>query len=136
VQIFTIQNSVISTLLSTTCLSFSVLPPPPRRPYNIHCTLKLIYPNPSSYSSTLLILSPSVGLNGPWLSTEVLVRSTECDRTETYDSHKLRCKRFRHPSRWTGGSDILHLVETFYIPHLSLRICLRDYTFLNLSLIS
>ena len=35
-------------------------------------SLKLIYPNPSSYSSSLLLLSPSVGLNGPWFSTEVL----------------------------------------------------------------
>jgi len=36
------------------------------------------------------------------------------------------------PSCWAGGSDILHLVETFYIYLYSLlRVCLRDYTFLK-----
>jgi len=49
--------------------------------------------NPSSYSSSLLLLSPSVGLNSPWFSTEALVRSTECecDLTETCNSHTLEC---------------------------------------------
>jgi hypothetical protein len=51
------------------------------------------------------------------------VRTTECDPTETY------ARMLEIPTR---GSDILHLVESFYT-HLNslLRVCLRDYMFLN-----
>jgi hypothetical protein len=39
----------------------------------------------------VVLLPLSGGLNGPWFSTEALVRSTECDITETYNSHTLGC---------------------------------------------
>jgi hypothetical protein len=82
-------TNVLDEELTTNMIRDTLLPPPSYFFYLFDTYVRL--PGFLCTNPIVVLLPPSEGLNGPWFSTEALVRSTECDLAETYDSHTLRC---------------------------------------------